>query len=66
MHADWIVPVEAEPHADPDHRRGRHCSLKPVCASWIEVARGLLSARRWPAGTLAGSTRTGRAAEGET
>jgi hypothetical protein len=21
MHADWSVPVEAELHADPDHRR---------------------------------------------
>jgi len=45
------MPVEAEPRADPDDRRGRRRSLMfiPMCAFLIELARGLLSARRWPA-----------------
>jgi hypothetical protein len=45
------VPVETERHADPDDRRGRRrwLMLIPMCAFLIELARGLLSARRWPA-----------------
>jgi hypothetical protein len=65
MQLGWSVPVEAEPYADLDDPRGRCRSLIPVCAFWIELARGLLSARRWPVGTLVSVTRAGRAVEGE-
>ena len=65
MHVCSTVPAETEPHAAPDDRRGRRCSLMliPVCALLIELARGLLSARRWPAAPWPEHP-AGRAAEG--
>jgi hypothetical protein len=55
MQVGWGGPAEAEPYADTGGRRARFRLLVSPCGFWIELARGLLSARRWPVGTLMGA-----------
>jgi hypothetical protein len=54
MKLGWGVPVEAEPYADPGGGRARFRLLVSTSGFRIELARGLLSARRWPVGALMG------------